>query len=331
MGCVVLLGPIHVREHPGAVATPKIKELIAAAEKLPQSKHGHVITVMNILQHPLWMRGTFGIESTYSDMLQAIYRSMNRPPAEVRASTRPVQPGGNLPWMATVFGRGASVRVRVFRDLPATYSSLMDGYGSSLPRSLVAEGEAKADPAAPGTVHCKMGTLRGGSYIMLAQMLDEQKQVLGWSLAPLTVTSPLEIAKLDAGDGTFVPRQPLQVACTINNRQRPIANARLVTQIDDPRGRSLSRSSTPMLIVHGESTLQLALDLAHAESCSVRLRVFILADNLVLAERLQWLSSEQLMPRIDFHVGPYDDFHEAWSLLGGDMVVGPPRPDLGMR
>jgi hypothetical protein len=331
MGCVVLLGPIHVRDHPGAVATPKIKDLISAAEKLRQPGHGRVLTVMNVEQHPLWSRGTLGIESAYSDMLQAIYRSMNRPPVDVRAAARPLQPVANSTWTASVYGQGARVRVLVFRDLPTTYSSLMDGVGTSLPRSLVAESEAKADLAAPGTVRCAMGPLPGGSYMLLAQMLDEREQILGWSLAPLTVASSVEIAKLDAGAATFVPQQPLQVACTISNRQRPIRNARLVTQIDDPRGRILSRTSIPLSILHGDSTLQLVLDLAHAESCSVRLQVSVMADKLVLAQRSLWLSSEQLMPQIDFHVGPYDDFNEAWSLLGADIVVGPPRPDIGLR
>jgi hypothetical protein len=207
----------------------------------------------------------------------------------------------------------------------------MDGYGTAQPRSLVAEGEAKADTAAEATVRCQMRPLPGGSYMMLAQMLDEQKRVLCWSLVPLTVTLPVEIAKLDAGNATFAPQQPLQVACTIRNHQRLFSHARLVTQIDDPKGRILSRTSLPLDIKLGESTLQLALDLAHAESCSVRLQVFVMAEKLVLAQRSIWLSSEQLMPRVDFHVGPYDDFNEAWSLLGADMIVGPPRPDLGLR
>ncbi len=332
MGCVVLLGPIRVRDHPGAVATPKIKDLISAAEKLPQPGHGRVLTVMNIEQHPLWSRGTLGIESVYSDMLQATYRSMSRPPVDVRVAARPLQPVANSTWTATVYGRGTSVRVRVFRDLPTTYSTLMDGYGTSLTRSLVAEGEAKAaDPAATGTLRCVMPPLPGGSYMLLGQMLDERKRVLGWSLAPLTVTSPVEIVKLDAGAATLAPQQPLQVACTITNRQPPIRTARLVTQIDDPRGRILSRTSIPLAILHGDSTLQLVLDLAHAESCAVRLQVFVMVNKLVLAQRSLWLSSEQLMPRIDFHVGPYDDFNEAWSMLGADMTVGPPRPDIGLR
>ena len=35
MGCVVPLGPIRVRDHPGAVVTPKIKELISSGRKTP--------------------------------------------------------------------------------------------------------------------------------------------------------------------------------------------------------------------------------------------------------------------------------------------------------
>ena len=90
MGCVVLLGPIRVSDHPGAVPTPKIRELIAAAEKLPRPAsgypgHGRVVTALNVEQHPAWGRGTAGIETVYSDMLQAIYRSMGRSPADIRA------------------------------------------------------------------------------------------------------------------------------------------------------------------------------------------------------------------------------------------------------
>jgi hypothetical protein len=331
MGCVVLLGPIHVRDHPGAVATPKIKDLIAAAEKLPQSGRGRVLTAMNIEQHPLWAHhGTLGIETAYSDALQAVYRSINGLPVDVRAAARP-QPVANIPWTASVYGRGASVRIRIYRDLPTIYSSLMGGHGTSVPRSLVIEGEAKADADAAGTIRCPMASLPGGNYMMLAQSLDKQKQVLGWSLSPLSIASPVEITKLDAGTAVIVPRQPLQVACTLSNRRRPIRNARLITQIEDPRGRILSRSSSPLTVLLGESTLQLVVDLAHAESISVRLQVHVTADNLVLAERSLWLNSGQLMPRIDFHAGPYDDFNEAWSLMGADMVVGPPRPDIGLR
>ena len=79
MGCVVLLGPIHVANHPGAIATPKIKELIDAAEKLSEPGHGHVLTALNVGQSPAWDKSTLGIETVYSDMLQGIYRSIGRP------------------------------------------------------------------------------------------------------------------------------------------------------------------------------------------------------------------------------------------------------------
>ena len=70
----------------------------------------------------------------------------------------------------------------------------------------------------------------------------------------------------------------------------------------------------------------LPTDLAHAEHCAVRLDVVVVADRLVQARRSLWLSSEQLMPPVDFHVGPYDDFYDGWSLLlGADMVVGRPQ------
>ena len=105
MGCVVLLGPIHNREHPGAVVTPKIRDLISAAEKLPPTRdadspsHGRVITALNVEQHPAWGRGTAGIETVYSDMLQAVYRSIGKRPgarqqivSAVRSVERPCRP-----------------------------------------------------------------------------------------------------------------------------------------------------------------------------------------------------------------------------------------------
>ena len=206
----------------------------------------------------------------------------------------------------------------------------MDGYGASVPRTLVAEAEALAG-AAPGTLRLPMRPLPGGNYLLLAQMLDRRRQVLGWTLVPFTVSSPVEIARLDAGPAALSPDRPLHVACTITNSYHPLRNARLVTQLDDPRGRILSRSSVPMAIVRGETPCDLDLDLAHAEHCAVRLQVLVVADNLVQARRSLWLSSEQLMPPVDFHVGPYDDFSDGWGLLGADMVVGSPRPDLGLR
>ncbi len=116
MGCVVLLGPIRVRDHPGAVPTPKIQELISASEKLRPASgypagHGRVITAMNVDQHPLWQRGVYGIEAAYGDMLLAIYRSIGKTPANVRASPRPPQPVAGMPW--------ASRRLRPRRDCPA--------------------------------------------------------------------------------------------------------------------------------------------------------------------------------------------------------------------
>ena len=99
MGCVVLLGPIHNREHPGAVVTPKIRDLISAAEKLPPTRdadspsHGRVITALNVEQHPAWGRGTAGIETVYSDMLQAVYRSIGKRPG-ARQQVRLDGPGG---------------------------------------------------------------------------------------------------------------------------------------------------------------------------------------------------------------------------------------------
>lgn len=335
MGCVVLLGPIRNGEHPGAVATPKIRELIAAAEKLPQPGHGRVVTAMNVEQHPAWGRGTAGIETVYSDMLQAVYRSMGRPPVDVQAAARPPKPVANMPWAAEVYTSGAVARVRVFDDLPADSCSLMDGYGASAPRKLVAEAETQAG-AAPGTLRLPMRPLPGGNYLLLAQTLDRRRQVLGWTLARFEVASPVEIAKLDAEASGFSPGQPLRVACTITNSYHPLPSAWLVTQLVDPRGRILRRSSVPAAIARGETHCDLLLDLAHAEHCAVRLDVLVVADRdpragAPQARRSLWLSSEQLMPAVDFHVGPYDDFYDGWSLLGADMVVAGRRPDLGLR
>ena len=88
--------------------------------------------------------------------------------------------------------------MRVFAELPADSCSLMDGYGASAPRTLVAEAEAQAR-AAPGTLRLPMRPLPGGNYLLLAQLLDQRRQVLGWTLAPFAVSSPVEIAKLNAG------------------------------------------------------------------------------------------------------------------------------------
>ncbi len=176
-----------------------------------------------------------------------------------------------------------------------------------------------------------MRPLPGGDYLLLAQLLDERKQVLGWSLAPFSMHSPVEIKKLDAGDGAFAPQEPLHVKCTIANSYHPLTDARLVTQLDDPRGRILYRSSVPLAIARGETTRDLALDLPHAEHCSARLQVVVLAEEAVLARRSLWLSSERLMPQVDFHVGPHDDFADGWSTMGADMIAGPPRPELGLR
>jgi hypothetical protein len=339
MGCVVLLGPIRVRDHPGAVPTPKIKQLMSAAEKLPRPVsgspgHGRVITAMNVEQHPLWGRGAAGIEAVYSDMLQAIYRSMGHGapgPADVRASLRPRQPVAGMPWTADVYGRGAVARLSVFADAPIASCSLMDGYGASQPRTLIAQAETAANPAAPATARCAMRPLPPGEYMLLGQMLDGRRQATGWSLVPFSVTSPVEIAGLDAGAAAFVPKQPLRVACTVTNSYHPLPHARLVAQLEDPRGRVLYRSSAPTSIARGETRCDLVLDLAHAESCAVRLQVAVVADDFVQARQSVWLSAEQLMPPVDFHVGPYDDFYYGWSLLGADMVVGPPRPELGLR
>ena len=191
MGCVVLLGPIRVRDHPGAVATPKIKELISAAEKLSQPGRGRVFAVMNIEQHPLWSHGTLGIETVYSDMLQAIYRSQGTPPVDVRAGVRPLQPVANATWTATVYGRGTSVRVRVFRDIPTNYSGrLWTALAMSLTRSL--SPKARRRPASAATVYpgaawtAQMSPLPSWKRVLLrAQMLDERKRVLGWSLRSL--------------------------------------------------------------------------------------------------------------------------------------------------
>ena len=344
MGCVVLLGPIHVSNHPGAVVTPRIRELIdmvakhggtgkadgpasALANSGKDHGRGRVITALNIGQNPLWLRGTLGIESVYSEVLQSIYQSIGRPPARVEASVRPRQPAANTPWTATVFGRGARARIRIIPDLPVAECSLMNGYGAVAPRTVVAEVEAKATAAVADEFHCAMPPLPGGNYILLAQMFDERNRVLGWSLTPVTVVSLMEIAHFDAGTGVFLPHEPMHVTCTIKNGYPPLAKAQLVTQLDDPRGKILARTIAPCEIAHGESTRDLVVNLSHAEHCSVRLQLVVLDGDRVLARRSLWLSSEQIMPRIDFHVGPYDDFNAGWSVLWGRH--GHRRPDAG--
>ena len=84
-----------------------------------------------------------------------------------------------------------------------------------------------------------MPPLPGGNYMLVAQTLDDRKRVLGWSLVPLTVSSTLEIAKLDAGTASFLPHQPLHVVCTIKNEYQAVPKARIETQVADPWGRIL--------------------------------------------------------------------------------------------
>ena len=281
MGCVVLLGSIHVKGHPGAVATPKIQELIRAAEALPQAAHGHVLTALNVEQHPRWHRGTFGIESVYSDILESIYRSCGRSAVDVEARISPRRPIADMPWSVAVFGRAAQVRIRVIRDLPTTFCSLMQGNGVSLPRTIEAEIWTQGDATARDAIRRAMSPLPGGNYMLLAQIFNERKQVLGWSLVPLTVVSPVEITKLDAGTSVFVPHEPLHVVCTVRNWYRAIPTARLETQLEDPRGRILARSSVPLSLVRGETAHDLVLNLAHAEYCGARLQVAVKVDDLV--------------------------------------------------
>ncbi|MGA2253189.1 MAG: carbohydrate binding domain-containing protein, partial [Thermoguttaceae bacterium] len=332
MGCVVLLGPIHVPNHPGAVATPKIKELIDAAERLPDPGHGHVFTALNIGQSPAWEKSTLGIETVYSDMLQGIYRSVGRLTTEVTASLQPRQPIAHMPWSASVYGAGAMVRVRVVPDLPAADNApLMDGHGVAVPREIVADVQVKTDGSAASSTRLTMPPLPGGNYMLVSQTLDDRKRVLGWSLVPFTVASTVEIAKLDTGTASFLPGQPLHVVCTIKNAYPAVPTARIEAQVADRWGRILVRSSTPFSIRQGKTVHDLALTLTHAERCSAQLQVRITAGDLVLAQASAWLSTERLMPEVDFHVGPYDDWYDGWSLLGADMLVGPPRPDLALR
>jgi hypothetical protein len=332
MGCVVLLGPVYVGNHPGAIATAKIKELIAAAEKLPEAGSGRVLTVLNVGEAPGWQKSTLGIETVYSDILQSIYRSISRPAAKAEATLRPRQPMDNMPWRVTVAGPGALARVRIVPDLPTPDGvTLMDGHGVAVPRSIMADVWARTDGSASPSARLAMPPLPGGNYMLIAQTLDERKRVLGWSLLPFTISSTLEIARLDPGTAAFLPNQPLHVVCTIKNQYQAVPKARIEAQVADRWGRILARSAAPLSIRRGETVHDLALTLTHAEYCSARLQIAITANDSVLAQASAWLSTEKLMPEVDFHVGPYDDWYDGWSLLGADMLVGPPRPDLGLR
>ncbi len=294
MGCVVLLGPIRVRDHPGAVATPKIRELISAAERLPQPGHGRVVTALNVEQHPLWPRGAWGIETVYSDMLQAIYRSLGRPPADVRASPRPLHPVAGMPWAADVYGRGAAVRLRVFDDLPAAYGTVMDGYGASrAPHACrrdrgaglgrrAGHGPLPDAAASPRHVHAAGADARRAEAGHRLVARPRQRRLGGGNR---------QVGRAGAGR-RFVPGRPLHVACTITNSYHQLPVARIVTQLDGPRGRILARSSVPASIAKGETQCDLNLELAHAEHCAVRLQVIVVADNMVQARRSLWLSSE---------------------------------------
>ena len=332
MGCVVLLGPIRVGNHAGAIATAKIKELIDAAKRLPEAGHGHVFTAMNVQQPAAWDRSTLGIEAVYSDILQSIYRAAGRPAAEATATLRPPQPVAGMPWSASVYGPGALVRVRVVPDLPTPDgASLMDGHGVAVPREVVADVQVKTDRSAAPLTRLAMPPLPGGNYMLAAQTLDSRKQVLGWSLVPFTVASSLEIARLDPGAAVCQPHQPLQVACTIKNVYQAVPSARIEAHVADRWGRILARSASPLSLPRGETVHRFTLTLTHAETCSARLQVRITNGDQLLARASAWLSTERLMPEVDFHVGPYDDWFDGWSLMGADLLIGDPRPDLALR
>ena len=306
--------------------------MIDAAEKLPDPGHGRVLTALNVGQHPGWGSSTLGIETTCSDMLQSIYLSIGRPTARVEATLRPRRPLDNMPWTATVYGRGAAVRVRVVPDLPTPdNASLMDGHGVGVFRSVVADRRAKTDGSTAPVTRLAMPPLPGGNYILVAQTLDERQRVLAWSLLPFTVL-------VNAGHCETRPRRgqlPAEPAFArgLHDQERiPSGSAgphrgpgrRPVGQDPGEIGRAVSHSPR-------RNRPRPGLDADDAERCSARLQVRITGNNLVLAQASTWLSTEKLMPKVDFHVGPYDDWYDGWNVLGADMLIGFPRPDLGLR
>lgn len=333
MGCVVLLGPIHVRNHPGAVATPKIKELMDAAEKMQDPGHGHVLTALNLRQSPLWSQGTFGIESFYSDIINTVCRSVNRTPVPLRPTTVPEKPQAGEPWKVTVLGTGAVAQVRVVPDLPASDSdSIMGGHGVGVSRNAVAEASADlAEGATSATL--ALPPLPGGAYVLEARLFDKDKRVLDWSLSKFAIASPVTIAKLDVGGAAFTTaNQPLNAVCTIKNDSAPIEGASVSAKVIDPLGRLLARSApVPVPLKQGETPCSIPVALSHAELCSAKLLVEVKDKEKTLAQSEAWLSTEKFMPRLDFNVGPYDDYNMGARDLGADIVVHNGRPDLGLR
>ena len=221
------------------------------------------------------------------------------------------------------------MRVRVFADLPADNCSLMDGYGASAPHA--GRGGRGPGPRAPGTLRLPMRPLPGGNYLLLAQLLDQRRQVLGWTLAPFAVSLPVEIAKLDAGESAFSPGRPLRVPCTISNSYHPLPECLACYAV----GRSAGQNPQPFEQAggnrRGETRVDVLLDLAHAEHCAVRLDVVVVADRLVQA-RLVALAEQRAVDAAGrFSRRPLRRFLRRLGLLGADMVVGRPRPDLGLR
>jgi hypothetical protein len=356
MGCVVLLGPIYKHGHPGAIQTPKIQELVRAAEALRgegsgqraegsrqkvegtdvgrsfvSPSPGRVVVTMNAMQNPQWSRGTAGIEASYSDILQAVYQSIGWPVGKVGADTWPKKPIAGQSWNAIVYGKAASVRVRVIPDLPAASSTLNDGYGVSVPRNVTAESWVSTVAKSSIETRVSMHSLPGGKYMLLVQALNEQRQVVDWTLTPFTVDSSIEIVKLEPLAGVFMPNAPLKVRVTVKNYYRTIPDANIVAELTDFKGRLLFVSRTPVSIAAGQTTHELPVSLSHSEHCAVQLKVSVEVGNARRAAEAMWLSAERVMPKVDFHVGGYDDFNDGWSRLGADMNVGPACPELGLR
>ena len=330
MGCIILLGPTYSEKLPGEqFLTRKVKELLDGAGQMTESGHGSVVTVLNPSADDRNWQSTFGIEWAHGEVLRAISRCLGRPLADVRMTVTPAKAQAGDAVKVTVASAGSAVRVRLFPNLPVpgggTYGQ---GRGMGVPREPIATLSANLEK---GSATVSLPELAAGEYFLVAQTLDTEKHVLGWSLSRLTVGSPISIAKLDAGEAAFTDKgRPLSVSCTIKNAAAPRVVS-LVAQVYDPLGRLLALSApVPITLKQGETNARISVALTHAELCSAQVVVQVRSKDQVLASSSVWTSTELLMTRIDFNAGPYDDFYLGARHYGADLAVDR-RPELGLR